>query len=128
MIEAILEDEGVDPDSAEVLLLGVTYKANIAELRNSPSIPLARHLDALGAMVYAVDPLVEDWDGLEPMWPRSLDDIDAKSTDVVVLATPHEEFTRLDWNEFDAPILDGRGAIDTDDVETPVYTIGGRWP
>jgi UDP-N-acetyl-D-mannosaminuronic acid dehydrogenase len=128
MIEAILDDEGVDPAEADVLLLGVTYKANIAELRNSPSIPLAEQLGELGAMVSAVDPLVEDWTDLEAMRPRTLDDIDDESPDIVVLATPHEEFTRLNWDDFDAPILDGRGVIDTDGLETPVYTIGGRWP
>jgi UDP-N-acetyl-D-mannosaminuronic acid dehydrogenase len=128
LVEAILEDEGVALDDAEVLLLGVTYKANIAELRNSPSIPLAELLNERGAMVYAVDPLVDDWTELEPMWPRSHEDVDGDSPDVVVLATPHQEFTRLDWDDFDAPILDGRGVIDTENVETPVYTIGGRWP
>ncbi|WP_324760521.1 nucleotide sugar dehydrogenase [Haloarcula montana] len=128
MVEAILDDDGVDAETADVLLLGVTYKANIAELRNSPSIPLADELGALGATVWAVDPLVEDWSELEPMRPRTVDEIDGVSPDVVVLATPHEEFTRLDWERFDAPILDGRGVIDTQAVETPVYTVGGRWP
>jgi UDP-N-acetyl-D-mannosaminuronic acid dehydrogenase len=128
MVEAILESEGVDIEGARVLLLGVTYKADIAELRNSPSIPLARHLADAGATVSAVDPLIEDWSGLDGMEPTALSATETAPADVVVLATPHEEFTRLEWDSFDAPILDGRGAIDDGDVSAPVYRIGGRWP
>jgi UDP-N-acetyl-D-mannosaminuronic acid dehydrogenase len=128
MVQAMLEDTGVEPAAATIPLLGVTYKANIAELRNAPSLAVAEHADDMGTTVYAVDPLVEEWADLEPMQPRTLDDVDADALDVVVLVTPHEEFTHLNWDAFEAPILDGRGTIDKSAVEGPVYTIGGQWP
>jgi len=128
LTDAILESEGVEPDEARVLLLGMTYKANIAELRNTPSIPLARHLAEMGPTVYAVDPLIEDWSALDTVEPLTLEEAHDRSVDAVVLATPHDEFTTLEWDTFDAPILDGRAAIDTEEVDAPVYTIGGPWP
>jgi UDP-N-acetyl-D-mannosaminuronic acid dehydrogenase len=128
MVRAILESAGVDPNGARVLLLGVTYKANISELRNTPAVPLARHLDEMGAAVTAVDPLVDEWADLDAMEPATLPDARTEPVDAVVLVTPHDEFRRLDWDEFDAPILDGRGIIDENGVDAPVYTIGGRWP
>jgi len=128
MVRAILEDEGVDPDGARALLLGVTYKANIAELRNTPSIPLARYLDDMGVTVSAVDPLVEDWDDAQPMVPLELTDAGTQPVDAVVLVTPHDEFLELAWEEFDAPILDGRGSIDVGATDATIYTVGGRWP
>lgn len=128
MVDAILESTGVASADAAVLLLGVTYKANIAELRNSPSIPLARQLAAQGTTVYAVDPLLDDWSGLESMIPLTLDAARDHPFDAVVVATPHDEFTTLDWEAFDAPILDGRGSIDTSETTADVYRIGGRWP
>jgi UDP-N-acetyl-D-mannosaminuronic acid dehydrogenase len=45
-----------------------------------------------------------------------------------VVVTPHDEFASLDWDAFDAPILDGRDSIDGSEVDAPVFTIGGRWP
>jgi len=125
---AILEDEGVEPGEADVLLLGMTYKANIAELRNTPSIPLARHLDDMGTTVYGVDSLVEDWDAVGPVEPLELDAATDQPVDAVILATPHDEFLELDFGEFDAPVLDGRAALDASAVDVPVYTIGGHWP
>lgn len=127
-LEAILEADGVDPAEATVLLLGVTYKANIEELRNAPSIPIATHLRDRGATVYAVDPLLDDWTGLEAMEPLTLAESRDRAVDAVVLVTPHDEFAAVEWDGFDAPILDGRGAIDASQVDAPVYTIGGRWP
>jgi UDP-N-acetyl-D-mannosaminuronic acid dehydrogenase len=127
-LEAILDARGVALESATVLLLGMTYKANIEELRNAPSIPLARKLRECGATVYAVDPLLDDWSTLEDVEPLALAESTDRAVDAVVLVTPHDEFADLDWDRFDAPILDGRDAIDTSEVEQPVYTIGGRWP
>jgi UDP-N-acetyl-D-mannosaminuronic acid dehydrogenase len=42
--------------------------------------------------------------------------------------TPHESIRAVDYDAVDAPILDGRGALDADAVDGPVYRIGGRWP
>jgi len=44
-----------------VLLLGVTYKPDIADQRESPAVPVAQALMALGARVIFHDPMVEVW-------------------------------------------------------------------
>ncbi len=46
---------------ASVLLLGVTYKPNIADVRESPAAPLAKRLIAAGAQVGFHDPHVKNW-------------------------------------------------------------------
>ena len=43
--------DGQAVHGASILLLGVTYKANIADQRESPATPLARHLMSLGAQL-----------------------------------------------------------------------------
>ena len=47
----LLNDDRQAINGASVLLLGVTYKANIADQRESPAIPLAQRLLRLGAEV-----------------------------------------------------------------------------
>ena len=42
-----------------VILLGVTYKPNIADTRESPAIPLAKTLLQQGATLWFHDPLVK---------------------------------------------------------------------
>ncbi|TQQ79345.1 nucleotide sugar dehydrogenase [Halonotius terrestris] len=130
MLEAILAAHGVDRDDPTVLLLGLTYKANIEELRNAPSLPIASHLRETGVKVLGVDPMIDsdDWGDLDDIERVDLADATAQQADAVVVVTPHEEFAALDWDAFDAPILDGRGSIDADATDAPIYRIGGVWP
>jgi len=128
LLGQILEAHDLNRKGPRVLLFGMTYKANINELRNAPATRLATLLADAGATVLAVDPLIEDWETVDAVTPVSLADSYAAEADVVVLITPHDEFQKLDWEAFDAPILDGRGMIDRESTEAPVYWIGGPWP
>ncbi|TDC63904.1 nucleotide sugar dehydrogenase [Actinomadura sp. GC306] len=47
---------------ARVLLLGVTYKADIADQRESPARPVARRLARLGAELSFHDPFITSWE------------------------------------------------------------------
>lgn len=134
LLERILSVHGIDRQGPRVLLLGLTYKANIEELRNTPALPVAEFLREAGASVVGVDPMLDDWSDspaeheladIERCVVEEMYDADA---DAVVLVTPHDEFAGADWAAFDAPILDGRGAIDVEATDAPVYPIGGRWP
>jgi UDP-N-acetyl-D-mannosaminuronic acid dehydrogenase len=116
-------------DGATVALLGVTYKENIAELRNAPSVPIASDLVTAGADVLAVDPLVDDWSAFEGVDPVQFDDLVDRHLDAVVALTAHDEFADIDWSALpETVVLDGRGAFDLADTAHDVYTIGGETP
>jgi UDP-N-acetyl-D-mannosaminuronic acid dehydrogenase len=127
-LTAILDHHGTAVSDATVLMLGVTYKANIAELRNAPSLPMATDLESRGASVLAVDPLVSDWAAIDAVEPVTLAEAKTRDVDAVALVTPHDEFRDLDWGAFDAPVLDGRNVLADSQQDVPVYTVGGRWP
>ena len=57
-IQAALNDRGKAVNGSRVLLLGVSYKAGVADLREAPSLKILRHLRELGAVVSYHDPLV----------------------------------------------------------------------
>jgi len=117
-----LAREGREPDEATVAVFGLTYRPNVAELRNAPALPIVRGLDRLGSEVLAVDPLVE----AEEAAPATLvgqDELDPDAVDVAVLVTPHDEFGAVDWNAFEV-VVDGRAALDGDGLDATVYTIG----
>jgi nucleotide sugar dehydrogenase len=59
--QQLLNREGRALKDAKVLLLGVTYKADIADQRESPARPVARRLARLGARLSFHDPFVTDW-------------------------------------------------------------------
>jgi len=80
-------------NGANVLVLGVTYKQDIADQRESPARPIARRLLARGAVLAYHDPYVPDWsvDG-QPV--RRATDLDTEivTADVVVLLQAHSEY------------------------------------
>ncbi len=80
-------------NGASVLLLGVTYKRDIADQRESPARPIARRLLARGAVLAYHDPHVPDWAiGGQPV--RRATDLDTEivTSDVVILLQDHSEY------------------------------------
>lgn len=95
-------------EGASILLLGVTYKANIADQRESPAVDVAEELLRRGASVDFHDPHVERWflDSGERTRVESLDQSIA-GADVVVLLQAHDEY------EVDALAARSRNFFDT---------------
>jgi UDP-N-acetyl-D-glucosamine dehydrogenase len=60
-IQDLLNSDCKAVRGASVLLLGVTYKPNIADVRESPAAPLAKRLIAAGADLSFHDPHVKNW-------------------------------------------------------------------
>jgi UDP-N-acetyl-D-glucosamine dehydrogenase len=89
----LLNADGQAVHGARVLLLGVTYKANIADQRESPATPLARQLAALGAKLSYHDPHVLRWSVGDVEVPRT-DDLEgaAAAADLVILVQHHREY------------------------------------
>jgi UDP-N-acetyl-D-glucosamine dehydrogenase len=77
-------------NGARVLLLGVTYKKDIADQRESPARPIARKLLSRGAVLSYHDPHVSSWrvDG-ESVPLADSPDADA---DLVILLQAHAEY------------------------------------
>lgn len=78
-----------------VALLGLAYKPNVDDLRESPARHLADRLQDMGAIVYAYEPYKTDA-GLPGI--SQVESLDAAliDADVIVLAVGHEQFKDLD--------------------------------
>jgi UDP-N-acetyl-D-glucosamine dehydrogenase len=95
-----------------VLLLGVTYKADISDQRETPAVPIAQKLLEHGAEVRFHDPFVEHWagGGLDLTCEPELEEAVTKS-DITVLLQRHAGYD-LDYIAAHAPlVLDTRGAM-----------------
>jgi UDP-N-acetyl-D-glucosamine dehydrogenase len=99
-------------NGARVLLLGVTYKRDIADQRESPARPIARKLRARGAAVAYHDPYVPDWqvDGQDV--PRA-EDLDAAvaAADLVILLQSHQAYDLARVAGQARLMLDTRGVV-----------------
>ncbi|MEW9527510.1 nucleotide sugar dehydrogenase [Microbispora sp. NPDC049125] len=103
-------------NGSKVLLLGVTYKPDIADERETPAIGVAEALMDLGADLSFCDPYVQEWSVEGTSVPRQ-DDLAAAvaEADVTVLLQQHSVFD-LDVVESRAGlVLDTRGVLTPSD-------------
>ncbi|GAB7011590.1 nucleotide sugar dehydrogenase [Halorubrum trueperi] len=111
-------------DGVRVLVLGVTYRPGVNELRNSPSYELIEELSRGGATVDVCDPLVGDLTGFAAT-PVSMAEAAGSAYDAVVAVTPHEEFSAFDWDALEPTVvLDCHDAVDLDGTDHREYTLG----
>ncbi|MGB9861036.1 MAG: nucleotide sugar dehydrogenase [Candidatus Bipolaricaulaceae bacterium] len=86
----ILNKLGIPPSKAKVLVLGVAYKRDIDDYRESPAIELIKLLQADGVQVTYHDPFVPSfaYEGLA-MESQSLTPELLSAQDLVIIATDH---------------------------------------
>jgi len=86
----------------KILIIGISYKPNVADVRESPVISLIEQLQIAGAEVSWHDDLVRGWNGQEST-PISA------GFDLAIIATPHDylELSALK----NVPILNTRSSI-----------------
>jgi UDP-N-acetyl-D-glucosamine dehydrogenase len=104
-------------NGSEILLLGLAYKKNTGDARESAAIAVADRLLALGASVRAVDPhvLAEQVDGRIQI--VALDREEVARADAVVLLIDHDAFD-LEIVETDSRyVLDTRNRLQRGNVE-----------
>jgi len=89
-------------NNKKILVIGVSYKPNVADVRETPAHALILGLNNKGAQVSWHDDLVKEWNG-EKSVPLS------NEYDLAILTTPHDylDLTKLG----DVPILNTRGSI-----------------
>ncbi|WP_214319477.1 nucleotide sugar dehydrogenase [Nonomuraea sediminis] len=99
-------------NGSRVVLLGVTYKPDIADERETPALPVARALLELGAELSFVDPHVKEWKVDGTPVPREEELAEAvMNADVTLLLQQHAAFD-LDMVEDKARlVLDTRGVL-----------------
>jgi UDP-N-acetyl-D-glucosamine dehydrogenase len=106
-----LNDRGRPVKGSRCLVLGVAYKKNVDDLRESPALELMRLLVRRGAVVHYTDPHV-------PSLPRehgfelesvALDAAAVASYDVVLIATNHDAFDYALLKRHAKLIVDTRG-------------------
>jgi nucleotide sugar dehydrogenase len=106
----LLARHGATLTGATVLLLGVTYKANIADQRETPARPIVQALRTAGARVRYHDPYVPAWtvDG-KPVPAVADAQAGAAEADLTILLQDHREYDLALLTTGARLLLDTRG-------------------
>ncbi len=84
---------------AKVLILGVTFKENISDIRNSKVIDIAQELKSYGVKVDLFDPRASKQE-VKKEYGLSLNSEIGKNYDAVIVAVDHTEFSTFDESFF----------------------------
>jgi len=119
-VKALNDVRKVIRDS-KVLIMGLTYKENVPDTRESPVREIVKELGEFGVKMFGYDPLLEKGD-VENFGVDALERLSVK-VDAVIITVAHDEFKKIDLEDIkkfmnDKPVLiDVRGMYDVKDAE-----------
>ena len=93
MIEA-----GQAPKKSKVLILGLTFKENCPDTRNSKVDDIIKRLNEYGITPQIVDPWASDYDAAHEYGVKLSKLEDIHDVDCIIIAVAHKEFKALDLN------------------------------
>lgn len=104
-LEERLKSLGIPIEGTNIGLLGLSYKADIGDLRESPALEIQKDLESLGANVLTCDPYCPQLANF------NINDI-LQKCQAVIIATNHHQFLEIDnWKNVKV-IIDGRNCLD----------------
>jgi len=115
LMQDLLNDAGLAMKGTAVGVMGLSYKANVDDLRESPAIKIISELKKKGAKIVRYDPYIP-----------SLSDVkDLKTflqkSQAIILVTNHKEFLEIDPKEFKknkiAAIVDGMNVLPAEKIK-----------
>lgn len=90
---------GGDISNAKVLVMGTTFKENVADIRNSKVVDVIQELESFGVQVDAVDPHASA-KHVKTEYGYELCEKPGKDYDAVIVAVNHDEYTALNEDYF----------------------------
>ena len=114
--QMILADRKIK--GACVAVLGLSFKENCSDLRNSRVIDVIRGLESYGVRVLVYDPVVDARDALKEYGIELVSFDDLKGLDAIISAVPHNELVNFDTKrlmqgaDVGIPFVDVKAAYD----------------
>ncbi len=112
VVEA-LNNHGKPIRGAKILVLGLAYKPNVDDDRESPTYRLMERLERLGAEVSYNDPYIPVIGSTRefPKYAGRTSNPITDSYDLLLIATAHDEYREMDFTQFQMPIVDTRNIL-----------------
>jgi len=107
-----LNEVGLSVKGAKVCVLGLAYKRDVDDIRESPAVKIIEKLKKLGAKVDVYDPFLKDKSTVKSLK-------DCMRSDCILLATDHTEFREMDPNKLKKVkvVVDGRNCLDKEKIK-----------
>ncbi len=99
---------------AKVLILGITFKENCPDVRNTKVVDVVRSLKEYGLDITIFDPLADPYQVLSEYSLQTVKELPREKFDALVLAVAHKEFLEMNFDGLKNPkavIYDVKGVL-----------------
>ena len=100
---------GKNPNNSRVLILGITFKEDVTDIRNSKVVDIISELDDFGVTVDVIDPAASH-DEVREEYKLEMKNEPSGKYDAIILAVSHKEYLSLNEKWF-TPLLNNDGII-----------------
>lgn len=116
LLETELKKINKEIKNSKIGILGLAYKANVDDMRESPALKIIEILKGKNAETFVFDPHIKNDSDV-----KDVNELLEKS-DYIILATDHKEFKEIDLNLFKENdikiIIDGRNCLDKEKIKS----------
>jgi UDP-N-acetyl-D-galactosamine dehydrogenase len=100
-----------DGAKGPVTILGLTFKEDVPDIRNSKVVDIIRELEGFGIAVQVHDPMASPDEALREYGVRLLPREGLEPADVVIFAVTHQEFIAAGWKLITGLLRNGNGVV-----------------
>ncbi len=114
-----LNKKGIPTNNATIAILGLTFKENCSDARNSRTEHLIHELHNYGPRIVGIDPWLtaSEISGFHAE-PGTLSELSKLKPDAIIITVPHTEFTNIDLSQVPV-IIDIKGRRSTAVIGKP---------
>jgi UDP-N-acetyl-D-galactosamine dehydrogenase len=91
--------KGVAVNGAQLLMLGITFKENCPDVRNTKIVDVVHALQDYGIQVTIFDPWAKPSEVRHEYKMETINEMPSQTFDAIVLGVAHKEFTAIDFSK-----------------------------
>ena len=110
----LLIKKDIEIKNAKILVLGITFKENCVDVRNTKVVDLIKNLSEFGTEVTVFDPWADPEEVLAEYQIETLKKMPKNKFDGIVLAVAHNEFLQIDFDQYlnkEGVVYDVKGVL-----------------
>ena len=115
-----MQKKNIQLEGANVLLLGITFKENCPDIRNTKVMDIYKSLRLLNADVEVFDSWADNREVKEEFGVTLMNNLKDKKYDAIILAVAHNEFLEMDLSKLKKPssiVYDVKGVLNKKDID-----------
>jgi UDP-N-acetyl-D-galactosamine dehydrogenase len=91
----LMVQRGIPVANSNILIMGLTFKENCPDLRNTRVVDIVDELNSYNAKVDIYDPWVDHEEAKQEYGIHIIDQLDGEKYDAIILAVPHKQFAEM---------------------------------